>query len=193
VKIVTFCNVKGGSGKSTVIALLSLFFGEKRGKRIGIRDLDHSQDSADFTALTDHPNIVIADDGQEYDLVLVDTPAGTPKDELNELAELSDLVIIPLSPTPLDIKNSGRTVAMLSNTDKVRLLFNRVDRRTTAFKAREQVARDIGLVCLDSYISGRALYTYAITEGYKRLDRNGVEELSQLAGEIMGCLNSQTR
>jgi len=132
----------------------------------------------------DHPYIRLYKEGDDFDYLLVDTPGGIRKKDLTELVEISDLVIAPLSLSPTDIRSSAETAQLINAPAKTRLLFNQVNIQTTAFRERERFAQAIGLNCLNSYLSKRIAFTYALVEGWKVLNPKAVAELEQLAKEI---------
>ena len=77
--------------------------------------------------------------------VLIDTPGGIEKGDLRRVVEVSDLVVIPLSLSPTDIRSSAETAGLVGAPDKTRLLFNQVNVRTnTAWRSRRSRARCAG-------------------------------------------------
>ena len=187
-KILSFVNRKGGCGKSSLICLLALYWAESAGKSTAIRDLDPQGSSKAFAELMNHPGIAVYKRGGDCDYLLVDTPGGIRKKDLNELMEISNLVIVPLSLSPTDIRSSAETVQLINAPAKSRLLFNQVNTQTSAFKERESFAQAIGLKSLDSYLSKRISFSYALVEGWNVLNPKAAAELEQLAKEVEKCL-----
>lgn len=183
-KVISFVNRKGGCGKSSVICLLALHWAEREGKRVGISDLDPQGSSGAFARHIGHPHIEVYEDAEAYDYVLIDTPGGIEKGDLRTVVEVSDLVVIPLSLSPTDIRSSAETVELVGAPDKTRLLFNQVNVRTNAFKGREETAQAIGLEPLESYLGHRVAYSYALVDGWRALRSKSIAELKQLAEEI---------
>lgn len=183
-KIISFVNRKGGCGKSSLICLLSLYWAERKEKRVAVRDLDRQGSSKAFVRLMNHPCIALYERGKDADYLLVDTPGGVRKKDLTELVEISDLIVIPLSLSPTDFRSSAETAQLISAPEKSRLLFNQVNVQTSAFKERESFATAIGLKSLDSYLSKRIAFTYALAEGWKVMNPKATAELEQLAKEV---------
>ena len=144
-KIITFVSRKGGVGKSTLTCLLALYWAHQKRKRTAIKDYDAQGSSQAFVNLIQHPNIAPYQGGEDFDFLLIDTPggafapayAGLNQKDLNELVNLSNLVIVTLCLSPTDIRSSAETARLINAQDKTRLLFNQVDARTSAFKDRE--------------------------------------------------------
>jgi len=183
-KIITFVNRKGGCGKSSLSCLLALYWAQRKGKQVAIKDYDPQGSSQAFVDLINNPNIIPYQGSEDFDFLLIDTPGGIKQRDLNELVQLSDRIIIPLCLSPTDIRSSAETAKLIANPQKTRLLFNQVDTRTSAFKDRASYAKAIGLQPLKSYLSKRIGFTYALIDGWGALSRKCVEELEQLAKEI---------
>jgi chromosome partitioning protein len=183
-KIISLVNKKGGCGKSSLVCLLALHWGEREGKRVAITDQDSQGSSEAFVRYMASPNISLYEEGGEYDYVLIDTPGGISSRELTSIVGLSDLVIIPMSLSPTDIRSSAETAGLVNAPKKTRLLFNRVNTRTLAFAGRGEVSKAIGLKPLKSHLGSRVAYSYALVEGLRALNRKSIAELAQLAEEI---------
>lgn len=177
-------NKKGGCGKSSLVCLLALYWGERKGRRVAITDQDSQGSSEAFVLHRESPIITLYEKGGEYDYVLIDTPGGISSRELSSIVSLSDLIIIPLSLSPTDIRSSAETAGLIHAPQKTRLLFNRVNTRTRAFKGKGSIAKAIGLKPFKSYLGNRVAYSYALVEGWGALKGKSVEELTQFAEEI---------
>ena len=185
-KVITFVNRKGGTGKSSLTCLLALHWARKN-KQVAVKDYDSQGSSQAFVDLIANPNIATYtthNGGEDFDFLLIDTPGGIRQRDLNELVELSDKVIIPLCLSPTDIRSSTETAKLIDNPQKTRLLFNQVDTRTSAFKDRTSYAKAIGLKPLKNYLSKRVGFSYALIDGWSALNRKCIDELEQLAKEI---------
>ncbi len=183
-KVISFVNRKGGCGKSSLVCLLALYWAERGGKSVAISDLDPQGSSGAFVEHIGHQNISAYDDAAEYDYVLIDTPGGIEKGDLSTVVSVSDLIVIPLSLSPTDIRSSAETAEIVTAPSKSRLLFNQVNVRTNAFKGRGETAEAIGLEPLESYLGHRVAYAYALVDGWRALRSKSVAELKQLAEEI---------
>ncbi len=115
--IIAVIQQKGGVGKSTITANLA---GElvSSGRSVKVLDLDPQQSLVSWSKLgngllkeivqairTDHPQgfkVSVLSSGSDFDRVLLDCPPGLP-DAGIMAALLADLVILPVTPSPLDI------------------------------------------------------------------------------------------
>ena len=189
-KVISFVNRKGGSGKSTVIALLALYWAEKQGKQVCVLDRDRLKMSYAFVEGVAHPNIARYKLGETCDYLLVDTPGGIDQADLDVHLEESHLVIIPVTLSGQDLRGTAETAKLVGAPDNVRLLLNRADLRTSAFKNRAAYLRSIKdkqqkpLPRFKTHLANRAAYRYAATEGWHRLNRAAIEELGKLVKEI---------
>ena len=182
-KIITFVSRKGGVGKSSLTCLLALYWA-KKGKSTAIKDYDAQGSSQAFVDLMANPNIAAYQGGEDFDYLLIDTPGGINRKDLNELVELSDKVIVPLCLSPTDIRSSTETAKLITTPAKSRLLFNQVNSQTSAFKDKASYAKAIGLKPLKNYLSKRVGFSYALIDGWSALNRKCVDELDKLAKEI---------
>ena len=183
-KIISFVNRKGGCGKSSLVCLLALYWAEREGKSVAVSDLDSQGSSGAFVEHVGHPNISAYNKEGEYDYILIDTPGGIEKGDLLSVVSVSDLIVIPLSLSPTDIRSSAETADAISEGGKCRLLFNLVNTRTNAFKGREATAEAIGVPPLEAYLSRRVAYAYALVDGWVALRSKSISELEQIAEEI---------
>ena len=115
--IIALIQQKGGVGKSTITANLA---GElvSSGRSVRVLDLDPQQSLVSWSKLgngllkeivqaiqTDHPQgfkVSVLSSASDFDRVLLDCPPGLP-DAGIMAALLADLVILPVTPSPLDI------------------------------------------------------------------------------------------
>ena len=127
-KIIAVASSKGGSGKSTLVRGLSVH-ASLDGLRVLIVDLDPQQTSAKWWSKNERQNPVVGDVGAkrdlsmlaglDFDLIVIDTP---PEHELtwrtHEAVRVSDLVLIPVRPSPDDIDAAGLSVTAALSAKK---------------------------------------------------------------------------
>ncbi len=71
-KVIAFLNKKGGSGKSTAVIGLGLFWAIREGKKVGVLDMEVEGLAAGVIDLVDHPNLSLWEPGGAYDYMLID-------------------------------------------------------------------------------------------------------------------------
>lgn len=142
-------NPKGGSGKSTIATNLCSYFANS-GKSVGVLDLDPQKSSAawlnarTFDLIPIKPvtmvNNQIQDPGK-LDYLIIDTPASIPVDKIPELFAQCSAAIIPILPSPIDIRAGGMFIYQLlmkhriTTDDKpICIVANRTRERSTSYK-----------------------------------------------------------
>jgi chromosome partitioning protein len=182
-QIILLANQKGGSGKTTVAALLALAWAEQ-GKSVLMRDLDTQGSTEAFVEHIEHKRIQLYSEGAEGDFLLVDTPGGIIDTDLKNLVYMADRVIIPFVLSATDMRATGETVRRIVASKKARLLYNRVNTQTTAYKDRRNYADLIGIKALKHHLADRTAYKYALVDGWSAITSKAREELIALATEI---------
>lgn len=148
---ITLINAKGGSGKSTLACNLASFLA-CWGIRVTLVDFDRQGSALDWLAARPATRPAIramrADSGQpvpaDSDYRILDVPAGIHGAALAHLLRLSDTVIIPVLPSPMDIRAAGRFIAELLQSEgytpelRICVVANRVRTATQSYRALER-------------------------------------------------------
>src|SRR5690606_8308855 len=119
-------NTKGGVGKSTLACHLAIWLHD-RGYRVALLDTDEQQSAARWIKAAE-PNITVATTTQADEIhrlrtellknhafVVADSPGNKSSDAAAAVTMLSDLAVIPLQPSKLDvweIKNALKFVLL---------------------------------------------------------------------------------
>ena len=119
-KTLCVASLKGGSGKSTIAMNLAITY-SLGGSKTLLVDIDKQKSSTEATKgrTYDHLDITSSIGSklhnvqfnavkQGYDLIVVDTPAGSEEEILNAVV-LSDLIILVIRPTILDLSTAATT------------------------------------------------------------------------------------
>ncbi len=142
-------NSKGGSGKSTLATNIACYFASQDAK-VTIADYDPQRSSLDWLAMrpADLPGIAgvpAYDEGirtvpRDTDVLVIDAPARTHGAEMNELVRRAETILIPVMPSPIDMKASARFMEELLELGKVQrqqarlgMVANRVRENTLLF------------------------------------------------------------
>lgn len=142
-------NSKGGCGKSTLATNIASYFAGE-GQKVVLADYDPQQTSLDWLALRpdDLPRIsgVAAHDAgirgvpRDTDVLVIDAPARTHGSEMNELVRRAETILVPVLPSPIDLKATARFLDELLELGKVQreqarvaLIANRVRENTLMF------------------------------------------------------------
>ena len=182
-------NSKGGSGKTTVTTNIASYYANKALKT-AIIDYDpqgsslqwmrvrpvhlnpiHSANAAPAkgnTPLHSRQGWVPA----ETNVLLIDAPAGASGLLLKELVRKSNFIVIPVAPSPIDIRATADFIkdlylvgGALTSKAKIAVVANRVrSRSTTAYVALERFLTSLKLPFLTS-ISDSEIYLQAADSG----------------------------
>jgi chromosome partitioning protein len=148
-------NAKGGCGKSTIATSLAAYFASE-GYSTALADFDPQasalswleQRPADFAPIAAvrgfETGLKHVPRSAEY--VIIDSPAGSYGPRLTELVRKAETIIVPVLPSPIDIKAAERFVEELLNISKVAdkkakaaLVANRVRENTLIYEELDAV------------------------------------------------------
>lgn len=123
--VITVASQKGGAGKTTLARSLACAWPG----RVAVADLDPQQSLAEWHALRDGEPVLVsgvthstvptavqrlADQSPSFDLLVIDTPPSA-HNWLQDLFSLSDYVLLPVRPSPDDLRAIGSTLAMVED------------------------------------------------------------------------------
>ncbi len=184
--VITFCNGKGGAGKTTLSILLACALSDA-GRKVAFLDRDPQQTATRWINET-KPAIFLATPGATYDALIIDTPPRLDSPLVHESLAQADKVMLVSSPSPADLWTSQDTVRVIRGhhrKEKAALLFNQVQRQTLLARELEPLAARIGLPALKHQVARRQCYQHAMILGWKALDAPAREEILQVALEII--------
>jgi chromosome partitioning protein len=142
-------NSKGGCGKSTLSTNIACYFANE-GFKVTLADYDPQRTALDWLAVRpdDLPKISgvpAYDEGvrhvpRDTEVLVIDAPARTHGSELNELVRRAETIIVPVMPSPIDMKACAHFMEELLELGKVQraqarlgLVANRVRENTLMF------------------------------------------------------------
>lgn len=204
-KVIGVLNQKGGVGKTTLAVSLAACFAHK-GARVLFIDADPQGSALDWAAAREDaplfsvvglPRASVHKEierlGEGYDLIIIDGPPRVT-DLARSAIMASDLVLIPVQPSPYDVWAANEVVKLIKEAS----VYN--DLLKSAFVVNRKIAntaigRDVGdalasydLPVLTSAITQRVIFAEAAAQGKAvfELDPNGpaTAEINQLANEI---------
>ena len=153
-RTIMIMNAKGGCGKTTLATNLACWFADQEGK-VALADFDPQGSSLDWLeARKDYdgvPGIQGIDASREAvkpargtEYLIIDVPAGIHGAEINKMLKQVETLIIPVLPSPIDMRAAKRFLAELLESGRVSkkqtriaLVANRVRENSVAFHTLE--------------------------------------------------------
>ncbi len=153
-------NAKGGCGKSTIATNLASYYATK-GLSVALADFDPQQSSLDwlaarpadrppikgFAAWEDTPHI-----SKNVERLVIDAPARVHGKELKDMVRRAQTVIIPVLPSPIDIRAAAvfikdlLLVGRVSREEtKIAVVANRAREYTLAFQTLDEFLRSLDI------------------------------------------------
>jgi chromosome partitioning protein len=179
-------NSKGGCGKSTLATNIACFFAQE-GHKVVLADYDPQQSSLDWLAVrpADLPPITgikAYEDGvrnvpRDTEVLVIDAPARTHGSELNELVRRAETIIVPVLPSPIDIRACSHFMEELLELGKVQreqarlgVIANRVRENTLMFDELDKYLGKLKGVTYPGVLRQSTNYLRAIERGMSVLE-----------------------
>jgi chromosome partitioning protein len=203
--IISLVNQKGGVGKTTVAVNLASGLAESD-HRILIVDADTQGSVIQWQSIADRkefdvlhlpsPQIKkeIKSLRRRYDHIIIDSPPAI-EDITRTVIEVTNLALIPIAPSPLDIWSSQETIMLIETLKKryrklsARILIYRKIPGTRLGKEAREAMQSYNLDILSSEISQRIVFVEAMIAGLSVLQfapkSIAAEEIRSLCKEII--------
>lgn len=205
--VIALVGNKGGVGKTTLTVNMAV--GMSRLGSIVILDADPQGSSAQWRDIANDdsvPAVMSATENlaeevhrlkKEYDYVLVDCPPSVQAAQTLAILQLSDLVLIPIQPSPLDlwasvhIENAVLDARTSNASLQALMVINQLEPRTTLSQLVREALAEIQLPVARTAIQRRAVYRASALEGRSvyamgKRGAKAVVELDQLIQEVIG-------
>ena len=212
-KIVTFCNQKGGCGKTSLSMQVAGGFA-RRGYRTLVVDADPqgtatrwSSSAPDATPFPATVAGLSAAGGKvhrevqkfinDYDVIVVDCPPAVDSPVPQSALMVSDLAFVPVIPSPTDLWAAVGIRDLIQRTQDVneglqaRLVPNMVQPNTTLAKEALDLLADFGIPIARGSFSLRTAYRQAAVYGstvHSLKDQKAIDEVEELVSEALELL-----
>ncbi len=207
--VIALAGNKGGAGKTTLCINLAcglnrryptvLLDADPQRSSLQWREIAPDEEAASRTDVIDAVEDLDAGVGQyreRYDYVVIDCPPSVQSDQTRRALGCSDMVIIPVLPSPLDLWASVHFEQALESARadnpaiRALMVVNQLEPRTRLSRLMHDALAEIALPVADTAIRRRMVYRNAILQGRSVLDagasaRGAAEEIEQLIEEVV--------
>lgn len=196
---------KGGAGKTTLSvnlaaglakqASIAVVDADPQGSSLQWRDIADVQDSISLFPATESLQTQATELAREFDYVVVDCPPSVHAPQTISVLEVSDLALIPVQPSPVDLWATVHIERAIANARKTNpslrslLVINQLEIRTTLSRVVREALTEISLPVAKTALRRRAVYRNSALEGKTVFEMGArgaaaAEELEQLIHEV---------
>ena len=209
-KVITVCQQKGGTGKTTLTVHLAMDFIKYHNLKIAIIDTDPQGSLGKWFMIrtekkVSNENLTFKTASlwgaqyesktlkNDHDIVIIDTPPKIESDARPSI-EAADLVLIPMAASHVDFWATGAIVDIAKKANKKILAqINRSSQRSKLIDKTKDFIKSLDLNSTDTIIGSRQIYTSSMGEGKTAVEKqkkgNAVDEIKKLSEQILQQLN----
>lgn len=206
--VIAVANQKGGVGKTTLAMNMAAGL-TRRGSCIVV-DADPQRSATMWTELSDSlrefpAKVVPAEDEikkqiiqlqTEFDYIVIDCPPEIKSDSTISAIEISQVLLIPLLPSPMDLWSSTRIEELIKRVQQANptisafVVLNQIEPRSAMSRGMDGALQEIDIPVMRHRLSRRASYRTAALEGCSVYDlgyRGQVasEEIDNIIDEVL--------
>ncbi|MDX2242354.1 MAG: AAA family ATPase [Leptolyngbyaceae cyanobacterium bins.302] len=177
-KVISLLTRKGGSGKSTLTTHWAVEAERARGKKAVIIDFDPQGSSSSWYSKREAESPLLIQSGpglikdhleacqnDEIDFVLIDTTPDISAIAVHA-ARVSDLVVIPVRPSVLDMEAISASVELVQGLGKTAvIILNQSPTGSTVAQEAETALSQYGLTICPVFLYNRIAYSRAMIDG----------------------------
>ena len=205
-KVITICQQKGGTGKTTLAVHLALAFAKLHNLKIAIIDTDPQGSLGKWFVVrsekkVSNENLTFKTASlwgaqyeskalkKDHDMVIIDTPPKIESDARPSI-EAADLVLIPMTPSHVDFWATEAIIDIAKKAEKkIFIQINRANERSKLVKKTHEYINTINVKSTNTLIGHRQIYASSMGEGKTAIEKqkksNAVEEIKKLSEQIL--------
>ena len=205
-KVITICQQKGGTGKTTLAVHLALAFAKLHNLKIAIIDTDPQGSLGKWFEVrsekkVSNENLTFKTASlwgaqyeskalkKDHDIVIIDTPPKIESDARPSI-EAADLVLIPMTPSHVDFWATEAIIDIAKKAEKkIFIQINRANERSKLVKKTHEYINTINVKSTNTLIGHRQIYASSMGEGKTAIEKqkksNAVEEIKKLSEQIL--------
>ena len=205
-KVITICQQKGGTGKTTLAVHLALAFLKLHNLKIAIIDTDPQGSLGKWFVVrsekkVSNKNLTFKTASlwgaqyesktlkKDHDIVIIDTPPKIESDARPSI-EAADLVLIPMTPSHVDFWATEAIIDIAKKAEKkIFIQINRANERSKLVKKTHEYINTINVKSTNTLIGHRQIYASSMGEGKTAIEKqrksNAVEEIKKLSEQIL--------
>ncbi|HXH70395.1 MAG TPA: ParA family partition ATPase [Pyrinomonadaceae bacterium] len=216
-KVITICNQKGGSGKTTLSMQLAGTLARMKNKVLVV-DADPQGTATRWaaSAIDERPfpaSVVGLSAANEkvhrevkkfiydYDFIIIDCPPAADSPVPQSALLIADLALVPIIPSPLDLWASVGISKVIENVSeinealKARLVVNQCQPKTNLAKETLEILPEFGILVCKNYLRQRTVYRQSAVFGQTVQDfgskaNDATVEIEALTKEIILILKA---
>jgi len=205
-KVITICQQKGGTGKTTLAVHLALAFIKYHNFKVAIIDTDPQGSLGKWYMVRSEKKILNKSLNfktaslwgaqyeskilkKDHDVIIIDTPPKIESDARPSI-EAADLVLIPMTPSHVDFWATEAIVEIAKKANKKILIqINRANQRSKLISKTNEYIKSINVSSTNTIIGNRQIYASSMGEGKTAVEKqkksNAVEEMKKLSDQIL--------
>ena len=205
-KVITICQQKGGTGKTTLAVHLALAFAKLHNLKIAIIDTDPQGSLGKWFVVrsekkVSNENLTFKTASlwgaqyesktlkKDHDIVIIDTPPKIESDARPSI-EAADLVLIPVTPSHVDFWATEAIIEIAKKAGKkIFIQINRANQRSKLVKKTHEYIKSINVKSTNTLIGHRQIYASSMGEGKTAIEKqrksNAVDEIKKLSEQIL--------
>ena len=205
-KVITICQQKGGTGKTTLAVHLALAFAKLHNLKIAIIDTDPQGSLGKWFVVrsekkVSNENLTFKTASlwgaqyesktlkKDHDIVIIDTPPKIESDARPSI-EAADLVLIPVTPSHVDFWATEAIIDIAKKAEKkIFIQINRANERSKLVKKTHEYIKSINVKSTNTLIGHLQIYASSMGEGKTAIEKqkksNAVEEIKKLSEQIL--------